>query len=126
MRISKKEIKKTLERDLINEGEMAYNLYLYELKKGLPEFKTSMTQENDDFFFAVTVRENEITENYDTAMVLIEKSGKVHINEAARNKLQEIWVNTYTMNMKKLIPEFARQLNKNEIPLYGGKTAFQA
>ncbi len=37
-------------------------------------------------------------------MVLIEKTGQVHINELARVKLKALWLGAYESNMKKLIP----------------------
>ena len=55
-------------------------------------------------------------------MVLIEKSGEVHINEQAREKLQALWPVAYTSNMKKLIPAFAQQLHQGELAINGVKT----
>jgi hypothetical protein len=55
-------------------------------------------------------------------MVLIEKSGQIHINERAREKLKALWPAAYESNMEKLIPAFAKQLNKGEIPINGVKT----
>ena len=56
------------------------------------------------------------------AMVLIENSGQVHINEEAREKLKAFWPMAYESNMKKLIPLFAKQLNEGELPINGVKT----
>jgi len=55
-------------------------------------------------------------------MVLIEKSGQVHINEQARERLKALWPAAYESNMKRLIPAFAEQLRGGEIPVNGVKT----
>ena len=39
-------------------------------------------------------------------MMPIEKSGDVHSNEAAKAKLKEIWIGSYAVNMRKLLPDF--------------------
>lgn len=112
-----KDIKKILENALINDSEMQHGLYEYELEELLDYLKSSLIKDRDDFIFAVTVNKN------DVAMVLIEKSKKkVYVNELARNKLKELWSNAYFYNINKLIPVFAKQLNKNEIPINGVKT----
>jgi hypothetical protein len=54
-------------------------------------------------------------------MLLIEKAGQVRINELAREKLKALWLGAYESNMKKLIPIFAKQLAKGEIPINGIK-----
>ena len=110
-----KNTKKLLEQALLHDGEMQYGLYEYELEELLDELKSSMAIDKDDYIFAVT--EN----NGDVAMVLIERSGQVHINEQAREKLKAFWPAAYESNMKKLIPAFAKQLNKGEIPINGVK-----
>lgn len=121
-----KDIKKTLENDLLNDGKMAYGLYKYELEELVDEFKESIIKDNDDFLFAVTVMKNDVTNNLNSAMVLIEKSGKVHINEEARARLKQLWLKAYTENMKKLIPRFTKQLHHGDLPINGVKNAFVA
>ncbi|CAA9356672.1 MAG: hypothetical protein AVDCRST_MAG93-7390, partial [uncultured Chloroflexia bacterium] len=76
----------------------------------------SMVHDKDDYIFAVTENSGHV------AMVLIEQSGQVHVNELARNKLRALWPAAYESNMKKLIPVFAKQLNRGEIPINGVKT----
>ena len=111
-----KNIKKPLERALLHDGEMEYGLYEHELEELLDELKSSMAQDKDDYIFAVTENSG------DVAMVLIEKSEQVHINEQARERLKALWPAAYESNMKKLIPAFAKQLNEGEIPINGVKT----
>ena len=59
-------------------------------------------------------------------MVFIDQSGKAHINELARDKLKEVWIGAYERNMKKLIPDFAKQLHEGDIPINGIKTVLHA
>ena len=118
--MTKKEIEKLLRHALIGDGKMAYGLYKHELEELIDEWKLSMATDNDDYIFAVT--EN----NGDVAMVLIEKAGLVHINEQAREKLEALWLDAYESNMKKMIPIFAKQLAKGEIPVNGIKMVVAA
>lgn len=111
-----KSIKKHLEKALLYDGDMQHALYQYELEELLNEFKSSMAQDQDDYLFAVTEHSG------DVAMVLIEKSGIVHINEQARDKLRTLWPLAYEGNMKKLIPAFAMQLSAGDVAVNGVKT----
>lgn len=114
--MAKRNIKKLLEQSLLRDGEMREELYEYELEEMLDELMFSMAQDEDDYIFAVT-------ENHgDVAMVLIEKSAQVHINEVARDRLKALWSAAYESNMKMLIPAFAAQLSSGEIPVNGVKT----
>ena len=84
----------------------------------MDDLKLSLIKDGDEFIFAVTENNNHV------AMVLIEKSGKVFVNELARNRLKDLWSGAYSDNINKLIPAFAKQLNNNEIPINGVKTVF--
>lgn len=95
---------------------MQYGLYEYELEELVDELTSSLAADQDDFIFAVT--EN----NGHVAMVLIEKSGQVHINEQAREKLRTFWPAVYDSNLRRLIPAFAKQLHAGELPINGVKT----
>ena len=110
-----KRIEKLLKQALIHDGEMKHELYEYELEEHLYEWKLSMAKDKDDYIFAVTENSGHV------AMVLIEKTGEVHINEEARERLKELWPAAYEGNMKKLIPAFTEQLNEGEIPVNGVK-----
>lgn len=114
--MSEEKIKNQLEQALNHDGEMEYELYKYELEEICINLKSSMSEDEDDYIFAVTVNGGYV------AMVLIEKSGQVYINEQAREKLKTLWPAAYQNNIKKLIPEFAKQLNSGEIPINGVKT----
>jgi hypothetical protein len=118
---SKKEtlrIEKLLEQALLHKGPMSSDLYEFEFEdEDLDELKASMIEDNDDFLFSVTENTGEI------AMVLIEKSGQVHRNEKAREKLKKLWRRAYEYNMKLLIPDFAKQLSAGTLPINGVKVA---
>lgn len=110
------EIEDVLEQNLLHDEAMQYGLYEYELEELLDEFKSSLAADRDDFIFTVTENSG------DVAMVLIEKSGQVYINEQAREKLQALWPAAYKSNIQKLIPAFAQQLHAGELPVNGVKT----
>ncbi len=91
-------------------------MYEYELEELVDELSSSLAADQDDLIFAVTENSGHV------AMVLIEKSGQVHINEQAREKLCALWPAAYESNMQQLIPAFAKQLKAGELPINGVKT----
>jgi hypothetical protein len=113
------EIENLLEQTLLHDEAMQYGLYEYELEELLDELKSSLAADRDDFIFTVTENSG------DVAMVLIEKSGQVYINEQARERLQALWPMAYKSNIQKLIPAFAQQLHEGELPINGVKTIKQ-
>jgi len=110
-----KHIEKRLEQTLIHDDAMQYGLYQYELEEVLDELNSSLAHDNDDYIFAVTENSGHV------AMVLIEKTGHVYINEQAREKLKALWPAAYESNMRQLIPVFAQQLHEGELPINGVK-----
>jgi hypothetical protein len=86
---------------------------LYELEEVIGHLRESMAADGDDMIFSITENIGEV------AMVLIEKAGKIHVNEEARTHLQEVWKLAYEYNLKLLIPDFAQQLSRNELPING-------
>ncbi len=110
-----KNIEKLLEQALIHDDKMPYGLYKYELEERMGELKSSLAHDNDDYIFAVTENSGHV------AMVLIEQSGQVYINEQAREKLKALWQAAYESNMKQLIPVFAQQLYDDALPINGVK-----
>lgn len=113
--MSARQIEKLLKRALLHNGPMVYALYEYELEESLDELKASLLADHDDYAFLVT-------ENADhVAMVLIERSGQIYVNEEAREKLKALWPAAYKSNMQKFIPEIAQQLSQGAIPINGVK-----
>ncbi len=121
-----KDLKIVLENALLYDGKMEYELYEYEFEELLDELLATLIKDKDDFLFAITTHKNDLTDKEDTAMVLIDASGKAHINELARDKLKEVWEGDYQRRMTKLIPDFAKQLYKGDIPITGIKTVVSA
>jgi hydroxylamine reductase (hybrid-cluster protein) len=115
MQMTENKIKKLLAKTLLRDGVMHYSLYEYELEESLEEFKSSLETDQDDYIFAVTENSGHV------AMVLIDKSGQVYINEQAREKLRTVWKDAYNKNMRVLIPVFARQLHSGVLPINGVK-----
>lgn len=120
--MTKNQIKKALEDALFKDGKMEAGLYQYELEEIVEDLKVTLLEDNDDYIFALTVHTNDVTQQQDTALVLIEKSGEVHINEAGREKLKAIWEGGYTAKMRSILPDFLQQLYNGEIPINGIKT----
>jgi hypothetical protein len=112
-----KKIEKLLNQVLLNEEKMEYALYEHELVEILDDLKLSMKKDKDDYIFTVTENRGHV------AMLLIEKSGMIYINELARERLKTLWNLAYESNMEKLIPDFAQQLCKGELPIHGVKVA---
>lgn len=115
-----KTIEKLLTQALLHNGKMEEALYHHELEEILGDLISSMNNDKDDYIFAVTENSGDI------AMILIEKSKRVYINEDAKDKLKSLWPIAYESNIKQLIPMFAKQLSEGEIPINGVKTALSA
>jgi hypothetical protein len=115
--MSARRIAKLLTQALLRDDEMHPTLYDHELAGVVDELKASLAHDSDDYIFTVTENRGHV------AMVLIEKTGEVHINEAAREKLKAFWPVAYERNMKRFIPDFAQQLAVGELPINGVKTA---
>jgi hypothetical protein len=115
--MSARRIAKLLKQALLHDGEMHRALYDHELAGVVDQLKDSLAHDNDDYIFTVTENRGHV------AMVLIEKTGQVHINEAAREKLKAFWPVAYERNMKMFIPAFAEELEAGELPINGVKTA---
>jgi hypothetical protein len=103
--MSKKTIEKNLIKALLHGGKLAKALYDYELAEHVDEYLLSKKQDKDKYFFAITAHTN------DVAMLLIDEDNVVHINEAARERLQLLWQEAYNENMQRLIPDMAEQLD---------------
>ena len=115
MQMTENQLKKLLTKTLLRDGVMYYSLYEYELQESLNEFKLSLEPDQDDYIFVVTENRGHI------AMVVIDKSGQVYINEQVRDKLRTVWHDAYDRNMRILIPALARQLPNGELPINGVK-----
>ena len=115
--MSAKKIEELLTVALLEGGAMQHELYEYELEDQLDDLRESLAEDDDDYLFVITENNN------DVAMLLLEKSGTLFINEAAREKLKEYWQDAYVTNIQDMIPTISQELADNELVVNGVKTA---
>ena len=105
--MSKLTTEKYLVRALLDDGVMSKSLFEEELQEQMDEFLKSKWEDGDDFFFAITERDNQV------AMLLIDRDDKVHVNEEARAMLKTFWQKSvYEHNMQILIPQMVDELSE--------------
>ena len=105
--MSKMTTEKYLVRALLNDGVMSNSLFEDELQDQIDEFLKSKKEDGDDFFFAITERDNHV------AMLLIDGDDKVHTNEEARAILKTFWQKpVYQDNMLMLLPQMVDELSE--------------
>jgi len=105
--MSKMTTEKHLVRALLNNGTMSKSLFEEEIQDEIDEFLKSKREDGDDYFFAITERDNKV------AMLLIDKDDKVHVNEEARDMLKTFWKGSvYKDNMLMLLPQMVDELNE--------------
>lgn len=103
--MSKMTTEKHLVRALLNDGAMSKALFEEELQEQIDEFLKSKQEDGDDYFFAITERDNHV------AMLLIDGDDKVHVNEEARSVLKTYWQKSvYNDNMLMLLPQMVDEL----------------
>ncbi len=108
-------IEKNLRKALLEDGPFARALFEYELKEHLGEYLESKHQDGDAYVFAITEQSNAV------AMLLIDETDRVLINEEARAKLRTLWQNAYKGNIQRLIPDMARELDQGYLYVVGVK-----
>ena len=105
--MSKMTTEKYLVRALLDDGAMSKTLFEEELQDQIDEFMKSKQEDGDDFFFAITERDNQV------AMLLIDRDDKIHVNEEARAMLKTFWQKTvYDDNILMLLPQMVNELNE--------------
>ncbi len=105
--MSKLTTEKYLVRALLDDGAMSKALFEEELQDQTDEFLKSKKEDGDDFFFAITERDNQV------AMLLIDEDDQVHVNEEARAVLKMFWQKTvYDDNILMLLPQMVEELNE--------------
>jgi hypothetical protein len=114
--MSKMTTEKYLVRALLDDGAMSKELFEEELEAEIVEFLKSKQEDQDDYFFAITERDNRV------AMLLIDEDDNVHINEDARAVLMAFWQNTvYHDNILTLIPQMVDELSEGYLFVTGVK-----
>lgn len=111
----RKIIERNLKRALLEDGPLAEALYDYELAEHVEEYRLSKHADGDRYFFAVTEHAN------DVAMLLIDEDDVLHVNEGARAVLKTLWRDAYTQNLRRLIPDMARELDAGYLYAAGVK-----
>ena len=114
--MQKKIIEERLRRALLQNGEMEYGLYEYELEEHVDTWHDGLKADKDKFVFALTENTGEV------AIVLITADKTVYINEDAREELVGYWPLTYRKNLEKLIPLMAEELAEGMLSVNGVKT----
>jgi len=116
VRMSKLTTEKYLVRALLDDGVMSKALFEEELEAEIEEFLKSKQEDQDDYFFAITERDNQV------AMLLIDEDDNVHVNEEARAVLQTFWQNSiYHDNILTLIPQMVDELSEGYLFVTGVK-----
>ncbi len=114
--MSKMTTEKYLVRALLNDGAMSKALFEEELQEELVDFLKSKQEDQDDYFFAITERDNQV------AMLLIDEDDNVHVNEEARAVLQTFWQKSvYHDNILMLIPQMVDELSEGYLFVTGVK-----
>ena len=104
--MSKLTTEKYLVRALLDNGVMSKALFEEELQDQLDEFMKSKKEDEDELFFAITERDNQV------AMLLIDGDDTVHVNEEARAVLKAHWQKSiYEETMLELIPQMVEELD---------------
>jgi len=114
--MSKKGIEQHLTKALLQDGEMSYAFYKFDLEEYVDEWYESLQKDKNDFVFAVNENAG------DVAMVLVTAEKTLYVNEKAREKLQTVWPESYESNLKLLIPIMADELANDTIPVNGIKS----
>ncbi len=119
--MSKLTTEKYLVRTLLDDGIMSKSLFEEELEDQINEFLKSKQEDQDDYFFAITERDNHV------AMLLIDGDDKIHVNEGARAVLKTFWQKlVYEHNMLILIPQMVDELNEGYYFVTGVKKQKEA
>ena len=103
--MSKKSIEKNLRKALLEDGPLAQALFEFELQEHVAEYRQSKQADGDMYFFAITEHTN------DVAMLLIDESNRLLVNEDARAMLKQLWRDAYRHNLDILIPQMVGELN---------------
>lgn len=101
-----------LKAALLEDGGMNLELYHRNLEPKLSYLRRSLKKEMEDYLFCLVCNRLSSADQYQVAMVLIEKKDKhVRINEAARDRLKQLWVGeNYVNNMNTFLPSFAEDI----------------
>jgi hypothetical protein len=110
---SKKTLRATLEQGLLHGAAMSAALCEEVLMETIDEFEESLREDGDDALIAFVAEDGEM------AMLLIDKAGTIHRNEAAREQLKLMWRSYYAANLDRLLPIFVDDLSQGMLAVGG-------
>ncbi|MHC5916860.1 MAG: hypothetical protein ACYTXE_39135 [Nostoc sp.] len=113
--VMKKKIQTLLRKALLQDAKMEYELFEYELKEHINYWYKGLKADQEELVFAVTENSGYV------AMVLITKEKIIYVNEDAREKLAQLWQDSYKKNIERLLPMMADNLANNIISVNGVK-----
>lgn len=96
---------------LLENGPLSRIVYETVLEDNVKRWQMNMKGSEESYLFAIAESDHEI------AMVLIESNQRLYINEAAREKLAEVWFEGYAPSMENLIPLVAEDLAEGALSI---------
>ncbi len=109
------QLRRDLEAALTGDAGFSDALYREVLHGYVRDMKLSLIEDQDDALMCLVSDEGE------TAMFILDKTGNFYVNAPARDKLQEMWKHNYRNNLEKLIPVFIEALKSNQLAVAGIK-----
>ncbi len=97
---------------LLNNSPMSLVRYQYELEEQIEELQAIMHEDSNDLLMAITENTG------DVAMLLLLKDDSVYCNEDARDKLRELWKDSYEYNIQLIIPGMVEDLCNDCLPMF--------
>ena len=111
--MSKKTIRAALEQSLLHNAAMSAALCDDVLMDAADELEESLREDGDDALIAL------VAEDHEVAMLLIDKAGTHHRNEAAREQLKLMWRSHYAANLQTMLPLFVDDLSQGMLAVAG-------
>ena len=111
--MSKKTIRAALEQSLLHDAAMSAALCEEVLLDAADELVESLREDGDDALIAL------VAEGREVAMLLIDKAGTHHRNEAAREQLKQMWRSHYAANLQTMLPLFVDDLSQGLLAVAG-------
>ena len=111
--MSKKTIRAALEQSLLHDAAMSAALCDAALLDAADDLEESLHVDGDDALIALVVKGREV------AMLLIDKAGTHHRNEAARAQLKQMWRSHYAANLQTMLPLFVDDLSQGMLAVGG-------
>lgn len=115
MHMQKQSIQVCLENALLHNIMWSDELYNEVLTDFVEQMKESLHGDADDAIVCL------VTEETQTAMMLVEVDNNVLRNEAARHRLKQLWKESYEINVTKVIPILVEHLSQGMLGVAGIK-----